>query len=154
MLEVLYYWGANSPFILAYSYPFLSLIYPDLNPVTFRSLKRVGVTVSKAKTHHAKVKISAAAHSVADRQPGLIPPHFLPALRVQTTIDLNKTLAEMSESNQFPKTHRAVRWHPPSYDVRVEDVPFPQWEISGSSNDCGTHSPSKSAGLGTPTMRL
>jgi len=35
----------------------------------------------------------------------------------------------MTESTQqdFPKTHRAVRWHPPSYDVRVEDVPFPKW---------------------------
>lgn len=30
--------------------------------------------------------------------------------------------------DEFPTTHRAVRWHPPGYDVRVEDVPFPQWE--------------------------
>ena len=55
---------------------------------------------------------------------GLIPPHFLAAL----TTNLNETLVEMVESKQheFPRTHRAVRWHPPSYDVRVEDVPFPQ----------------------------
>lgn len=32
-----------------------------------------------------------------------------------------------SKGEGFPKTHRAVRWHPPSYDVRVEDVPFPKW---------------------------
>ncbi|KAF9788612.1 chaperonin 10-like protein [Thelephora terrestris] len=36
----------------------------------------------------------------------------------------------MTETKQqeSPKTHRAVRWHPPSYDVRVEDVPFPKVE--------------------------
>ena len=63
----------------------------------------------------------------------------------------------MADSKQhgFPKTHRAVRWHPPSYDVRVEDVPFPQWAISGiSSDDRGTHSSSKYIGLSTPMTRL
>lgn len=45
-------------------------------------------------------------------------------------------MAETKE-RELPKTHRAVRWHPPSYDVRVEDVPFPKWEIEpGTPSDC------------------
>ena len=62
-----------------------------------------------------------------------------------TRIDWNgtPTLVRMAESKhqEFPKTHRAVRWHPPSHDVRVEDVPFPKWAAISciSSDDNSAH---------------
>lgn len=29
----------------------------------------------------------------------------------------------------IPSEQKAIRWHPPSYDIRVETVPVPRYEM-------------------------
>ena len=68
----------------------------------------------------------------APKVPGIDIPVSLLAPLVPSDRRSNVAFVEMTQETQqeFPETHRAVRWHPPSYDVRVEDVPFPKWEVT------------------------
>lgn len=34
----------------------------------------------------------------------------------------------MNSPETLPNVQKAVRWHPPSYDIRVEDVPVPRYK--------------------------
>lgn len=56
----------------------------------------------------------------APSQNTLLSPLLCPTPKV--TVHL--TASAMSE--QAAKTQRAVRWYPPAYDIRVEDVPVPK----------------------------
>lgn len=35
---------------------------------------------------------------------------------------------EMASIPSLPKEQSAIRWHPPSYDIRVETIPVPKYD--------------------------